>query len=111
MFEFLLMAGTYDSRAVGRDEFDWGFVSTARVNDGRRPFETAVEHTAYNGGRMVIVESYLTEDAAAKGHVRWVATMTADELPDALVDCGNAEISQLICEVDGEDAMRYPRED
>lgn len=67
-----------------RDDFPWGFVSTAAVTDGARPFETAVEHAEYNGG-----------------------SMTADELPAALTDCGNSEIQQM-CNAFGDDAT-YPR--
>lgn len=96
MFEFLQDAGNYEDRRVGR--FDEGdlMVSTATVSDGDHPFETAVKHPDYNGGEMVIVEAYDTKDQAEQGHVKWVATMTADPLPGTLVDCQNAKISQLI---------------
>src|SRR4051794_13089256 len=95
MFEFLLDAGNYESRKVGRNDFDWGFVSTAYCSDGEMPYETAVEHVAYNDGQMVIVENYETAEEAAEGHDRWVKTMTADDLPEKLVDCCNAGIAQL----------------
>lgn len=90
------MAGNYDSRKVGRDDFDWGFVSTCSVTDGEKPYETAVAHNEYrDAGNMVIVEHYDTKDEAAAGHAKWVQTMTTEPLPEKLVDCANAAIAQL----------------
>lgn len=89
------MIGNYDSRKIGRDDYDWGFISTCRVSDGDKPYETAVEHKSYNNGKMVIVESYDTKDEAKAGHAKWIATMTAETLPDSLTDCANSAISQL----------------
>lgn len=99
----MLMAGTYESRKVGRDDFDWGFVSTAAVNDSSKPYETAVEHRSYNGGEMVIVEIYDTKEAAAKGHAKWVKTMTADTLPKVLRDVSTAGIAELLDAVGGDE--------
>jgi hypothetical protein len=96
---------TYDQRMVARADYDWGFISTAAVSDGRDPYETAVEHAAYNMGKCVIVESYQTREAALEGHARWVAKMEG-ELPDTLTDCANSSISQVITEVDGN--MDFP---
>ena len=50
MFDYFSMAGNYDERKVGR--WDSGdrlkMVSTCSVTDGRKPFETAIAHPAYN---------------------------------------------------------------
>ena len=92
MFEFLTMMGTYESRKVARDDYPWGFISTAAVNDGSKPYETAVQHKSYGDG-MVIVENYDTKTAAQDGHAKWVKTMTAKKLPAKLVDCNNAGIA------------------
>lgn len=89
------MAGNYDSRKVARDEFPWGFISTAYVNDGSKPYETAVEHPDYNAGSMVIVESYDTKVEAKRGHKKWVKRMTGKPLPVILFDCCNAGVAQL----------------
>lgn len=102
------MMGNYDSRKVGRDDYDWGFISTCRVTDGRKPYETAVEHAEYNGGSMVIVECYDSKEEAEKGHAKWVKTMTAKNLPAALRDCANAEVGQL-CEALGS-TMEFKRQ-
>lgn len=96
MFGFLADAGNYDSRVVGRDDFPWGMVSTARVSDGEHPYETAVQHTGYNAGKMVIVEAYDGIEIAREGHVKWLAAMTSDVLPKELVDCSNAHLSQFL---------------
>ena len=61
MFEFL-MAAPYEDRKVARYDATWGFISTVSVNDGNQPYETAVEHSAYNDGDMVIVQAYDTKE-------------------------------------------------
>ncbi len=96
MFDFFMDFGNYSDRVVGRDDFDWGFVSTAKVSDGSQPIETAVQHPDYNDGKMVIVEAYDDEDAAKAGHTKWVKSMTAETIPDSLTDCANSEIQQVI---------------
>ena len=87
--------GNYEARKVSKDVFDWGFISTARVTDGEKPYETAVEHKSYNGGDMVIVESYDTKEEAEDGHKKWVKTMTSENLPESLIDCMNSEVSRF----------------
>lgn len=96
MFGFFNDIGNYDDRKVGRDYFDWGFISTAKVSDGQKDYETAVEHPEYNDGSMVIVDSYDTKEEAEAGHKKWVATMTSDNLPEELVDIANSDIQQMI---------------
>ena len=103
----LSMLHNYDIRKVGRDDFRWGFISTCRVTDGRKDYETAVEHKDYNGGAIVIVECYDTEQQAEDGHKRWVRTMTAKKLPQTLKDCANTEIAQL-CKAVGSE-MEFKR--
>lgn len=99
------MVGRYDSGTL--------IVDTAEVSDGSRPYETGVSHPEYNEGKWVIVEAYHTWDAAMKGHEKWVATMTSEDLPTSLKDCLNGEISQLldmISIVGGQpDWKEYPR--
>ncbi len=70
-------------------------VSTIKVTDGREPYETAVSHPLYNNGDWVIVECYSTKEEAKASHKKWVEAITTEPLPDKLVDCSNAEISQL----------------
>jgi hypothetical protein len=90
------MYGNYESRKVARDEFAWGFISTARVTDGEFDYETAVKHKDYNNDEMVVVESYETKQQALNGHAKWVKKMTARRLPTALKDCANAGLSKLL---------------
>jgi hypothetical protein len=101
MFGFLQDMGNYETRKVGNDKFDWGFVSTCRVSDGRKPYETAVEHNRYvraDGKRdeMCIVENYDTREEAEKGHAKWVAAMTGKDLPATLTDCCNSEVAEML---------------
>lgn len=49
-------------------------------------FETGISHPDYDEGHFIIVEEYEDEEAAKEGHERWVAAMTASELPDELLD-------------------------
>ncbi len=101
MFDFMMDAGNYSSRVVGRDDFDWGFVSTARVSDGYQPYETAIKHKEYirnrdkQTGLMCIVEAYDTPEEAKEGHKKWLKKMTSVKLPKKLTDCANAEIAQM----------------
>lgn len=99
MFSFLTSMYNYESRKVGRDEFDWGFVSTCSVPDGDHLYETGVSHDKFReDGNLIIVEAYDTKEDAIAGHKKWVKVMTSQELPEELIDCKNAEISQLIDE-------------
>jgi hypothetical protein len=95
VFEFMLDIGNYEERKVGRFEAPWGFVSTVRVSDGAKPYETAVAHKDYMSSGMVIVEAYDTKEEAALGHAKWVTTMTSSPLPSSLKDCANAGIAAL----------------
>ena len=111
MFNFLTMSD-YGSRKVGRHEADWGYISTAYVNDAEKPYETAVCHKDYNDGKMVIVEPYDTREEAETGHARWVATMTGDVLPDRLVDRGLSGVSQILDTLSDDNEWRiFGRED
>src|SRR5512142_1523127 len=103
MFDFLFM-GSYESRKVGRWDSEDGerMVSTAEVNDGSHPYETAFMHPEYNDGKMVIVEAYDTRQEAEVGHERWQKVMTDGPLPDELKDCCNAQVGQLYEAVGGD---------
>lgn len=105
MFGFDMM-GSYESRKVGRYDGEDGFmVSTAMVTDGDHPYETAVAHPAYNSGKIVIVAAYDSKDDARDGHDEWVERMTADKLPDQLVEVENSEIGKWA----GVDGRIFPR--
>lgn len=106
MFGFLNDYGNYEARKVGRDNFDWGFVSSCRVSDGAKPYETAVKHSRYRSDGMVIVEAYETKEEALAGHKKWVKKMTGKKLPAKLVDCNNSELGQLIEALGGDN--EYP---
>jgi hypothetical protein len=101
MFDFMNDFDNYNDRMVARDEFDWGIVSTVAVSDGEHPFETAVAHDEYNGGHLVIVGAYPSRADAEVGHAKWIATMTAPELPPRLVDVCNAGIGKLCAAAEG----------
>ncbi|MHC4620122.1 MAG: hypothetical protein ACYTEQ_20435 [Planctomycetota bacterium] len=96
MFGFFAMEDTYEERAIARYEEGDLIVDTCRVTDASQPFETGVCHPAYNGGTWVIVEMYETREEAQAGHDQWVATMTADKLPESLVDVGTAGIAEML---------------
>ena len=100
MFNFLRDNGTYKDRCVARNEFDWGYISTAYVSDGKKPYETAVMCTDYvndkgEDDKMIIVEAYESKAGAEAGHKRWVETMENNP-PAELIDCMNAGIAQLL---------------
>lgn len=95
LFGFLDMLDSYDERKVALFESETLVVSTACVTDGRKPIETAIQHPAYNGDQLVVVECYDTKAEAEAGHEKWVARMTHKPLPAQLTDCANCEASQL----------------
>ena len=101
----------YGERVVARhDNDETGLsVSTAAVFDSPKPFETAVMHPAYAEGKWVIVECYDDRETAAKGHEKWLAVMTAEKLPGALVDASTHLIAQL-CRKLNNDPLIYERE-
>ena len=84
--------GNYEERKVARwpEEEDWT-VDTCRVTDSEKPFETAIKHTNYNDGKMIIVEEYEDKESAQEGHDKWVKIMSANELPERLVDVSTCE--------------------
>ncbi len=97
MFKFIDMIGNYESRVVARTDINYGFgISTAEVNDGEKPYETAIAHPEYNSGKLIIVEAYDTRDEAQAGHIKWKNVMTADLLPNELVDCCNSELQRFV---------------
>lgn len=102
MMNVFSMLFDYEDRKVARDEFEWGFISTIRVTDGRQPYETAVAHSAYrDAGKMVVVQAYDTLEQAVAGHAAWVSIITAEDLPEQLEDCCNAECAQILQVVSG----------
>ncbi len=107
MFNFFDMAGTYKDRVV--DNYTQGslVVDTARVTDAVKDYETAVMHPEYNNGGFVVVETYNTKAEAEVGHAKWVAAMTAAELPTELVDVSGSGIGELYHAFGGETV--FPR--
>ena len=97
IFDFLLDANDHPARQVATfiDDSRSLRVDTAIISDGEKPFETAVRHPRYDGGKWIVVEAYDTIGQAELGHKRWIATMTG-ELPESLADCGNSKIALLL---------------
>ena len=92
MFDFMGNMEPYEDRLVNRSDFDWGFISTVAVSDGRKPFETAIQHIDFNDGDMVIVACYDTKKQAEKGHDKWIKEM--ENHPKEVIDIENYEIQQ-----------------
>ncbi len=93
MFNFIDMAGTYESRKVGNNMVKGSRVSTCLVTDGSKQYETAIRDSLYRGGSLIIVDSYDTHEEAEKGHASWLEKLTNNELPDTLVDCDNSGLA------------------
>jgi len=105
MMKSLTNASDFAEREVAQYNQDSLFVDTCRVNDGKKPYETAVAFPLYNDGSMVIVEAYDTKEEAQAGHDKWVNIMLTCP-PDKLVDCQNGSIP-FLCD---DDAV-YPASD
>ncbi len=100
-FGFMDMASTYEQRKVARTELsEGGFVSTAEVTDGAQPYETGISSPHYDNGHVIVVEAYSTREEAENGHARWVEVMSADELPESLMDCRNGEVGWAVPDKD-----------
>jgi predicted transcriptional regulator of viral defense system len=95
---FLSMVGTYEQRKVANFTKGDLQVDTVVVTDSDKPFETAVAHPKFNGGKWIIVELYDTKEQAQKGHDEWVKKMTDKKLPKELKDVSTAEIAK-ICDI------------
>jgi hypothetical protein len=95
MFSFLDDFGNYEERKVDRFENDDLSISTCRVSDSKRPFETAVKHPKYRQDKWIVVEKYDTKEQAQTGHDKWVETMTTDPLPAKLIDVSDNEIRDM----------------
>lgn len=100
MFDFLDMMENHEERKVGTYNKDGLFVDTCLVTDSSKPYETAVEHPAYNNGDMIIVELYDTVEEAEKGHKKWVDKMLNNP-PQQLVDVSTAWAANALREMGG----------
>ena len=102
--------GNYAERAVARwpEGEDW-IVDTCRITDSDKPFETAVKHAGYNGGKMVIVEEYKDEESAQKGHDKWVKIMSSDELPERLISVSTCEAAKFYDAIGGDGFRQNPK--
>lgn len=80
MFNFFLMADSYESRKVARDEFEINgvevAVSTAEVTDSDDPYETCL----FFDGKGKVVEMYDDRSSASKGHDRWVLFIKSNNI-------------------------------
>lgn len=108
IFGFLSDAGNHSERLIdsfkGKDDLA---VDTCAVSDSAQPYETGIKHQAYNNGDWVIVELYDTKKEAQAGHDKWVKVMTADLLPDRLVDVSSCGITELLDIFDENSNFRY----
>ena len=72
MFSFLDMIGTYEQRAVRRDEKEKFTLDTAMVTDREWVYETAVAHEDFNNGEWIILEGAMTKQDAEAVHDKWL---------------------------------------
>lgn len=110
MFDFFLDAFNYEDRKVDRFEKENLIIDTCSCSDGEHSYETAIKHESYNNRNWVIVEAYDSKEEAQVGHNKWVKIMTSNDLPEYLMDCGNAIISKLCDTTLGELSMRFPKQ-
>ncbi len=83
----------YYLRVVGKYEKKRVLISTAKVHEGKLPYETAIKHPLYDKREWIVVEAYATLKEASDGHNRWVKTMTTNPLPEELKECPNSVFS------------------
>ena len=97
LFDFL-SNDDYEERKVERYETDEVIVDTCAANDQPEPFEyeTAIAHREYNGGSWIIVELYKTKKESRIGHKKWVKLMTAEILPEKLIDISDIGLTKAM---------------
>lgn len=85
MPNFSDMIGTYEQRKVKHDTFERFEVDTALVTDRPTPYETAVAHKDFNGGKWIILGWSESIPEAEVTHDKWVKRLLdgIDELTDA----------------------------
>lgn len=98
MINEILEVLTMTTKDLGKHKVGDLFVSTSIPSDTGRP-ETAVEHPDYNGGVMIIVEEYDTVSNAKSGHTKWIKLMSANKLPDELIDISGSPIKRVMEEL------------
>jgi len=105
MFDFLL-ADDYEERKIERYETDEVIVDTCAANDQPEPYkyETGICHREYNDGDWIIVELYKTKKESKTGHKRWVKLMTAEILPEKLINVSDIGLTKVM------DALEEERE-
>jgi len=92
MVDYFEMLGTWEERNVARYEDEKVVVDTSAVTDCIEPFETGIQHPAYNNGDWVIVEAYDTVKQAQKGHEKWVKLLTSNKPPRDIEDIRTLEV-------------------
>ena len=110
MLDFTSMIGNYEQRKVANYSNDDLVIDTCMVTDSDEPYETAIAHLAYNGGKWIIVEMYSNKAKANEGHKKWIEVMTSEKLPDTLVDVSTAGVAEL-CDFCGDEWRGSKKED
>jgi hypothetical protein len=110
MFDYFNMMGNYEQRKVENTIINGTVIDTCRVTDSSQPYETGIQNPLYHDGDWVIVEMYSTEEAARKGHAKWVKKFS-NKLPESLVDVGTSTIAQLLEAVKPDINKEYKRKD
>ena len=80
------MAKNYKERVVDNYSKNDVIIDTVWVDDSEYVYETGICHPRYNNGNWIIVETCDTIEEAQEGHNKWVKIMTADKLPDKIID-------------------------
>ena len=76
MFDLFSMMGNYADRKVDRFETDLFAIDTALVTDRAQPYETAIAHKDFRGGKWIILGWRPTKEEAQKFHDEMVAYYT-----------------------------------
>ncbi len=96
LFSFLNDAFNYEERKIDRYENGDILIDTCAISDSSHPYETAIAHPKYNDNRIIIVALYDTKEEAQKGHDNWIKVMTAEKLPESIIDVSTAEVCQIL---------------
>ena len=97
MFAFVKDMNNYEDRVVNHSEINDAVIDTARISDGKQPYETGITSAHYNDGQWVIVAAYDTVPDGLMGHDHWTALFSHEyeKLPEKLQDCQNALLMEF----------------
>lgn len=105
MFDMLF---NIEERRVGFYETENFKISTVRVTDADKNYETGIKHEDFNDNRYIIVEEYDTFDQAQDGHNEWVQKLINTKSKDLVLKDISSSVWKKLEELSSENEDILP---